>query len=144
MKKKANFHVACYMVIEEDNKILLQKRANSGYFDGYYSIPGGHLEEKERCIDCIIREVKEEIDVNVYTNDIKLIYTLGTMEDSDYICLFFTTNKYDGKIRIMENDKCSELAFFDLDKLPNNLVPELKTFLKDRKNGLIYGDERLK
>lgn len=143
MKQRANFHVACYLILEKDNKILLQKRQNSGYFDGYYSVPAGHLEEKETCIDCIIREAKEEIGIDIKRENTDLIFTLGASENSNYICLFFKANKFDGDIKIMEPEKCSELTFFDIDNLPENLVPELRTFLEDRKNGLIYGNERL-
>ncbi len=143
MKQRANFHVACYLILEKDNKILLQKRQNSGYFDGYYSVPAGHLEEKETCIDCIIRETKEEIGIDIKRENTDLIFTLGASENSNYICLFFKANKFDGDIKIMEPEKCSELKFFNIDNLPENLVPELRTFLEDRKNGLIYGNERL-
>lgn len=141
-KNRANFHVACYMIIEENNKILLQKRCGSGYFDGYYSVPAGHLEENEKCIDCIIREFKEETNLNVDKNDIKLLFTLGATEKSNYICLFFGAEKYSGEMKIMEPNKCGELKFFDLNNLPENLVPELRTFLEDRSKGLNYGDER--
>ena len=142
MKQRVNFHVACYLILEKDNKILLQKRQNSGYFDGYYSVPAGHLEEKETCIDCIIRETKEEIGIDIKREDTNLIFTSDASKKNNYICLFFKTNKFDGDIKIMEPEKCSELRFFDIDNLPENLVPELRTFLEDRKKGLIYGIER--
>lgn len=36
------------------------------------------------------------------------------------------SKKYEGKITIMEKDKCDELKFYQLDKLPNNMIPYVK------------------
>ena len=142
MTRKAAFHAACYMVIEKDSQILLHLRRNSGYFDGYYSIPAGHLEQNEKCMDCIIRELREETSLEVNKEDLEFLFAIGPSEKSDYVCLFFGANKYKGVPTIMEPDKCSELKFYDLNNLPNNLVPELEVFLEGRKNGLNYSDER--
>ena len=55
--------VAAYLILIEDSKILLQRRQNTGYEDGNYSIPAGHLEDTESVTDCLIREIKEEMDL---------------------------------------------------------------------------------
>ncbi len=43
-----------------------------------------------------------------------------------YIIKFMRSKKYEGKITIMEKDKCDELKFYQLDKLPNNMIPYVK------------------
>lgn len=36
------------------------KRCNTGHDDGYYELPGGHLEQGENIFNAMIREIKEE------------------------------------------------------------------------------------
>lgn len=46
-------------VIERDRKVLLVKR-NTEPFNGYWTLPGGHIDFKETAEQAVIREVKEE------------------------------------------------------------------------------------
>jgi len=46
-------------VIEKDNKVLLVKR-NHEPFNGYWTLPGGHIDFGETAEQAVIREVKEE------------------------------------------------------------------------------------
>ena len=47
--------------VENEKYILLMKRQNTGSDDGYFELPGGHLEKEEDLFDAIIRESKEEL-----------------------------------------------------------------------------------
>lgn len=140
MEKRFSIRVACYLILIENNKILLQLRDNTNYMQDSYGVPSGHLEENEGVTKCMIREVKEEIGIDIKKEDLELKYVLNRKSSAEYICLFFTAKKYVGIPKIMETDKCKELKFFDIDNLPNNLVPELKQFLNDTKNGNIFGE----
>jgi len=39
--------VAVHLFLLQDNKILLSKRYNTGYEDGNWNVPAGHVEEGE-------------------------------------------------------------------------------------------------
>ena len=56
--KKGVRATAC-AVIERDNKVLLVKR-NHEPFNGYWTLPGGHIDFGETAEKAVIREVKEE------------------------------------------------------------------------------------
>ena len=49
----------------EKTEVLLALRKNTGYNDGKYELPGGHVEEGEDLIDAMIREAKEELNINL-------------------------------------------------------------------------------
>lgn len=51
-------------IVNENNEVLLHKRAVPAEKD-HWCIPGGRLEMFEKLEDAVIREVKEEIDVDV-------------------------------------------------------------------------------
>ena len=56
---------ASYLVPIKDGKILLLRRLNTGYEDGKYSLPAGHVETGENFTQCVVREMKEEIGISI-------------------------------------------------------------------------------
>lgn len=57
-------HVTCDAVVEQSGHVLLVKRrAEPG--KGLWALPGGHLEEHERLLDGVIRELREETMIKV-------------------------------------------------------------------------------
>lgn len=79
--------VSSRAIIIEDNKLLTmfrRKIKNDGSVKEYYVIPGGGLEEGETLEENVIRELKEEFNV-----DIEIIKFLGTEEYEDTIANYF-------------------------------------------------------
>ncbi len=118
--------VAAYLILIEDGKILLQRRQNTGYADGNYSLPAGHLEDNESITQALVREIKEEIDLDLKAEDVELVHTMHRRENDIRIDLFFITQKYQGKPKNAEPEKCDDLSWFPLDSLPKNTVPYVK------------------
>lgn len=134
---------AVYIVFRDGNKILLLQRANTGYQDGNYSMPAGHLDGGESALTAAIREAKEEVDVVIEPKDLQLVHTqhrVAETKDHERINLFFETSNWSGVIRNAEPEKCSGLLWADLGELPDNLVPELKHMLKHYAVHEAYGD----
>lgn len=61
-------------IIIEDNKLLVffRRKINNGVENTYYAIPGGHVEDDETCEETVVRELKEEMNL-----DIEIIEYLG-------------------------------------------------------------------
>lgn len=68
-----NIEVSSAIIIK-DNKIFVTQRGY-GDFKDKWEFPGGKLEKGESGEDCIVREIKEELDA-----DIKVIKFLNTIE----------------------------------------------------------------
>jgi ADP-ribose pyrophosphatase YjhB (NUDIX family) len=62
--------VRCQAVIFKGNKILVLRQYNYKRKEEYWMLPGGGLEEGETEKDCIIREMKEETNLDVEVNGI--------------------------------------------------------------------------
>ncbi len=61
------YHITNYCIlINEENEFLLVK-----YTDGGWAFPGGHLEHGENWKDSLLREIKEELNVN--PNEVQLL-----------------------------------------------------------------------
>ena len=69
--------VTCAIILK-DGKILVTQRSESMKLPLKWEFPGGKLEEGENEVDCIIREIKEELNI-----DIRIIKPL-TPQAHDY------------------------------------------------------------
>ena len=140
-EKRFKVRSASYIFIIENNKILLQKRAGTNFMCGYYGTPAGHLEKGEGAVNCAIRELKEETGLITKREDLELKFVLNRVSgEEEYIDFFFISKKYSGIPKIMEPSKCDDLRFFDLNNLPENIIPYIKDVLENIKNGIIFSE----
>ena len=122
------------VILNDKKQILLQSRADRDK----WGLPGGCQELGERFVDTVIREIKEETNLDVNVSDLKLIDIVsGSSRRNDYPngdvvinnTVLYMTDKYTGELKWDSESK--DMRFFDLDKLPENLNdPDLiKIFL---------------
>ena len=133
---------AVYAILEKDSRILLLRRFNTGYQDGNYSLPAGHLNGKETLGQALVREIMEEIGVSVERNDLELIHIINrNAKDAERIDFFFIIKNWQGEPQIMENDKCDEMRWVLKNDLPENMAPEVKQATNNIfNNKSIYSD----
>jgi mutator protein MutT len=136
MNQKHSVHVASYVIFRQENMVLLTRRMNTGYHDGEYSLPSGHIEAGEFPDAAAIREAQEEVGVRIHDLRFKLVM----YSDDNYVCFFFEAIEWTGEIRNCEEDKCDDIRWFDLDQLPDNLTPEVKVALDKYKKQIFYSN----
>ena len=92
MKERNRLPVSVQLILEKEDKILLMKRKNTGYEDGKYALPGGHVEANEEIRNAMIREAKEEIGIHLDLQDIQLYKVMNrkVSENQEYIEDFVT------------------------------------------------------
>ena len=61
-----------YLVLRRGRHILLARRCNTGFHDGEYSLPAGHLDGHETLVQAVVREAKEEIGIQLNRNRLRL------------------------------------------------------------------------
>jgi len=59
---------------EKGKQVLLALRKNTGYRDGEYELPGGHVEAGEDLYDAMIREAEEELSINIKRQDLEIVH----------------------------------------------------------------------
>ena len=125
------FISAVHLILIKKDKVLLLRRFNTGYEDGNYGVPAGHIDQGERAKTAMIREAREETGIKINESDLEVVHIMHRMgNDQERIDFFMTARKWTGEPRICEKNKCDELLWCDLDKLPQNVIPYIKSALK--------------
>ncbi|SRR6266702_838314 len=134
---------AVYVLFRRGSEVLLSQRANTGYFDGFYSLPAGHVDGGEPATAAACREALEEVGVVIKPADLKLLHTVHRLaEEANYerIDLFFEVAIWQGEIRNNEPEKCSELRWAKLQELPPDMVPVVRQALDNIQQGVPYSE----
>lgn len=133
MGERNKLPISVQLLLENQNKILLMKRKNTGYEDGKYSLPGGHVEANEEIRKALIREAKEEIGININIEDVEFYKVLNrrVSENQEYVDFVFKTTRWSGNINNNEKDKCEEIIWVDKDNIPVNTLDFIPKVLSE-------------
>lgn len=130
------------MLTRENNgkvEVLLALRKNTGYGDGEYELPGGHVDAGEDLMHAMAREAKEELLIDVKEEDLKIAHILHHYT-GDRVNFILTTNVYDGVPSIGEPDKCEKLEWFDIKELPSNTAMKVRKSIEEINTGIFYSN----
>ncbi|HET7320838.1 MAG TPA: NUDIX domain-containing protein [Candidatus Saccharimonadales bacterium] len=134
---------AAYIILRKEGKVLLIRRANTGYLDGYYSLPSGHIDGHETAIQAAAREAKEEVGVTIQVKDlgfVHVIHRVAEEKDHERVDFFFEADTWEGEPTNCEPDKCDDLQWFFIDDLPVKTSPVVKQALHCVAEGKQYSD----
>ncbi len=110
--------------------VLFGRRANTGYEDGAYHLPSGHLEAGESLVSALVREAEEEIGVSIDVADVEFVHVMHNSSSGGRVAFFFRVERWQGEPSNMEPDKCDDLAWFPLDVLPERMIPYCREALQ--------------
>ena len=128
---RAKFPVTVHLFFFRDNKVLLLRRFNTGFRDGEYSVPAGHLDGNETVIAAGIREAEEEVGVRLDAGDMRFSSVMHRLEGDERVDFFVHVHKWQGEPFNAEPDKCDDLCWVDLDQLPANIIPYVRQALEN-------------
>jgi len=136
--------LACFLYLEKNGKVLLLRRANTGYMDGQYSLVAGRVDEGETFTEGIIHEALEEASIMIEKESLRVVHVLHRHDvdaDKEYwVDTFLTTDKWQGEIKNGEPDKCDDLSWFDVDNLPENMIDSVRYALEKIRQGEVYSE----
>ena len=137
-----DFHrVGVLLFIEIGGKVMLIKRKNTGYRDGWYCLSGGHLDIGERITDAAAREAEEELGIRMHKSGLRLVNTIHKLEKGKSAIIFtFRLRTWRGTIRNAEPDKCSEIGWYRPDLLPKRTIPYVRQVIKNIRNNVSYSE----
>jgi 8-oxo-dGTP pyrophosphatase MutT (NUDIX family) len=125
---------AVHGILRDNSRILLMRRAGSGYHDGELDLPSGHLEGGEDALHGLQRELREELGIRTDPESCQLALVIHRapefVQDDEYIDLLFAVGSWSGTPTVAEPDHCSELAWVDAGALSDEIIPHVRDALK--------------
>lgn len=126
---------AVHLFLIHDHKILLLRRFNTGYEDGNYSVVAGHLNGGEGVKAAMMREAREEAGIKIAPDDLQVVGVMHRISDEERIDFFLAARSWSGEVENREPHKCDRLAWFDMDDLPDNVIPYVERALGNYRLG---------
>ncbi|MDD5649273.1 MAG: NUDIX domain-containing protein [Candidatus Nanoarchaeia archaeon] len=103
-------------------RIALILKNRPKWQEGRFNFPGGHIEENESGINCVIREFQEECGINTSINDWKEIGIILNEE-------FYEVKVFTAIQKIEHGEICTKedqmVTWVDIDNLPTNIISNL-------------------
>lgn len=122
-------------------EVLLQFREGTGFMDQHWACgAAGHVEAGESVFAAAVREVREELAVQIGAADLVPLVVVHRRHedeapDNQRIDVFFACERWDGDPAIQEAHKAGGLDWFPLDELPDPVVPHEARVLRALASG---------
>ena len=127
--------VASIALIDANDQILIAKRPNKKHLSGFWEFPGGKVEKGESPEYALIREVKEELNIDINN---KCIAPL-TFSEFDYkkfhlLLLLYVCRRWEGEPMSMEKNqikwvRASTLRQYKMPPADDSLIYSLQDLL---------------
>ncbi len=139
MAKRIN---ARAIILDQDDVILMfRRKINNNKIKEYYAIPGGGKEKDETLEECVIREIKEEFNL-----DIKPIEQLGIVEDENNIGYIYSTEILGGNLQLggEEKEGNKEDNYYEIRKIKINDIDKYDILEENKKFIRLANEKRKK
>lgn len=126
---------------DRGEEVLLLRRANTGYMDGWWDFAGsGHVDEGETATQAVCRESREELGITVEPGAVTFLHLNHRLAERTYYDIYFRVERWTGTPAIREPEKCSALAWFPLEALPEDMIPIRRRALSLARAGGPYSE----
>lgn len=105
-------------ILINEKKVLLGKRKNS--YNNMLCIPCGYVEYHEDIRDAVIREFKEETNLDIILGYVFNVYSNFHNPTQHTVGIWFMVDKYYGNM--MPGDDIDALDFFSTEDIKNNIL----------------------
>ena len=133
---------AVRLILEDHRNRLLflrQTKRNGGRF----TFIGGNVEDHEFAREALAREALEEASIIVDPADLSLVHVLHRhklKQDQVMLVLYFKATRFRGQPESLEPKKFQDVAWLELNKLPEEVSKATKHVLSCLKSNQIYSE----
>ena len=117
----------------KNDTVLMAKRASTAdWAPDMWHFPGGKVESNEAVQDAAVREIAEEVGVQISANSLRFLGVAGYRDDKrDMDIFFFATSEWTGEIENREPEKCQAIEWFNIDDLPDSMPEHARIIMQN-------------
>ena len=134
---------AVFILLNRGDKILFVLRSNTGWMDGHYALPAGHVEAAESFMQAAQRELLEEVGIKLNLRQLKHAVTIHELKPDRQevrVGVCFEALDWTGEPVNAEPEVHGEIKWFNADELPDKLTPSTREALAAIKAGKTYAE----
>ena len=131
--KKKNIYVSTVALIDWQGKVLISLRSKKSFLSNHWEFPGGKIKKNEAPEDAVIREIKEELSLDINKKSLNPLNFNSYSYDTFHATIFFyICRSWKGTPTSKENQK---ILWVEINKLKNyKFLPGSNKFLLDLNN----------
>ncbi|WP_243049244.1 NUDIX domain-containing protein [Dyella sp. RRB7] len=140
-RKRHTLSVSVFVIVRDAQQILLLRRAQTGWKDGYLSLPAGAHDGEETLEQAAVRELREETGLHAQSEDLRLVHLLHCKtgdSGNEWLGAFFLAEHWHGVPVLSEPDKHDQLGWHPLDDLPEELLAYTRQGLEQGLQGIPF------
>lgn len=126
--------VDVYLLLVSEDRILLGRRANTGYGDGAYEPVSGRLAERETIVEAALRVAQSQAGIEVAPAAVSLAHVMHDVSGSGRIAFFLAVEAWSEEPRGTTKDY-GDLCWFPLDGLPANMIDRSRVAIRNYAEG---------
>lgn len=132
------------VIVQQEDQILLLKRENTGWMDGFWGMPGGSLDPDETIAEAASRETYEEVGIHIHPADLELVHVMHVRRggDKDVMGFMFLAQAWKGIPENREPHNCSAVQWFPIHSLPCNMIPQNLEGFQQAQAGSFYSEPK--
>lgn len=138
MSERLTIHAAVFVVLEQNDRIFMLRRKNTGWADGMWTLPSGHIDPGQTAIEAIQVEAREEAKVEIEADDLEFIHSHYVFDA--YANYYFKATKWKGEPSLGEPHLASEVRWFAYNEIPKDTIKHVRQMLADVAKGKHFGD----
>jgi 8-oxo-dGTP diphosphatase len=127
--------VSAVALIDADGRVLLAQRPEGKSLAGLWEFPGGKVEPGETPEAALIRELKEELDIDTWASCLApLTFASHSYEDFHLLMPLFACRRWQGTVRSLEGQQLAwvrpnQLRDYPMPPADLPLIPILRDWL---------------
>lgn len=139
-----------HLLLMRDGRVLLGRRANTGYGDGAYEPPSSRLAERETIVEAAIRVAAAQPGIALSPSHVSLAHVMHDVSGAGRIAFFLTADGWDGEpgggTDSRDTDghgtdrhsaaSYSDFDWFDIDDLPANMIDRARVAVRNYAAGV--------
>jgi 8-oxo-dGTP pyrophosphatase MutT (NUDIX family) len=127
--ERFTLRAAVYLLLIKDRKVLLLRRFKTGWRDGEYTLPAGHVDGDESVRLELCRETMEEIGITIKPFDLQFAHVMHQRDNHEYIDFYFVAKTWKGEPTNCEPEKCDDMQWVSLDTRLSLKIPVVRFLL---------------